>query len=143
MTDTPIQEPGQGGVVQKEAATVDAAGNKVQHVMLTDSAGVSIAMRGVLADHSGAIASGGTAQTVPSAANLIFFQNVSDTDMFIDFGVTAQSAGGTSIYAPAKATVAGSAAPPPLVFSAPGFVPAGTISIMCATSGKKYVLKTA
>jgi hypothetical protein len=142
MTDVPIDENGPGGIVQHEASTLDANSRKVPHVMLTDSAGVSIAMRGPVTDHSATQASGAVTVAASDAArSFLLFQNISDTAMQIDFGVSAASAGGSSIYVPGISSVAGSAASG-LRFEGPGFVPSGSISVFCAASGKKFILKT-
>lgn len=84
-------------------------------------------------DRSGSVTSGGAAQTI-AAANPqrvgFFIQNVSDTDCWIDFGVTAVAdapsikvAMGTSYSTPVNAQ------------------PKGHISLIGATTAKKFTAK--
>lgn len=92
-----------------------------------DSAGVPV-------DRSGTIATGGQAQTVANVnANRrwLLFQNVSDTDMWVNFSAAAV-AGQSSILLKANG---GSYENPPQ------FCPTGLVSVMCATTGKAFVIK--
>lgn len=86
-------------------------------------------------DRSGAITTGGTAQDIyPSdetPKNYIGLQNKSDTVMYFDFDRPATADTGYDL-------VAGAAWENP-----PGIVPRGRLSILCATTGKKFVCKTA
>ena len=61
----------------------------------------------------------------------LLFQNVSDTAMTIDFGVAAVA--DTGILIPA-----GTAWEPPS-----GYIFDGKLSVLCATTGKKFVCKIA
>lgn len=88
-----------------------------------------------LIDSSGAITLGGTAETIESAGRVrkyFMFQNISDTTMWINFGTTAVA------DEPSISVVAGAT----LVFEG-SFVPTGSVSVMCATTGKKFVCKEA
>lgn len=90
---------------------------------------------GALIDNSDDITVGGTAQTVESAGRArkyFLFQNISDTTMWINFGVTAVA------DKPSIQVVAGAS----LMFDG-SFVPTGSVSLMCATTGKKFVCKEA
>jgi hypothetical protein len=81
-------------------------------------------------DRSGSITAGGTAQTIAAAngsRSFLFVQNISDTTMWLDFGVDAVA------DEPSIRLVAGAS------FSADGRdVPTGAASIICATTGKKF-----
>lgn len=85
-------------------------------------------------DRSGTITTGGTAQDVYAAGlvkNSVFFQNVSDTDMRIEFGGNASSTAGRLIPANGGA------------YETPAsHVPAGKLSVYCATTGKRFICKT-
>lgn len=87
-----------------------------------------------LKNHSSTITAGGTAQDVYSAVEapqfMTLFQNVSDTDMTIEFDAPAQVGKGILV----KAGVAYQT-PPNVVFS-------GRLSVICATTGKAFVCKT-
>jgi hypothetical protein len=82
-------------------------------------------------DKSGSITAGGTAQDVYSKQDAptywINFQNISDTAMWIRFGKTATADKG--IYIPA-----GGYWEPPA-----GILPGGNLSVLCATTGKKFL----
>jgi hypothetical protein len=89
-----------------------------------------------LTDRSGTIATGGTSQLVaPDNSSVgertyLLFQNVSDTDMWINSGGVA-TAGAGSIK-----IVAGSG----FTWDA-GFVPTGILHVLCATGGKAFTCK--
>lgn len=85
-------------------------------------------------DASGSITAGGTAQAGPVAnvgRSHLFIQNISDTTMWVNFGVTAVA------DQPSIQIVAGAI----LRYDAPAFVPQGAVSVIGATTGKKFVLK--
>jgi len=88
-----------------------------------------------LKDKSGAITAGGTAQEAYAKNDApkyyCLFQNNSDTVMYIDFGIPATADTGIKI-------AAGVAWEPP-----GGVIFAGALSVLCATTGKKYCCKTA
>lgn len=90
---------------------------------------------GTPTDRSGTIASGGVAQQV-AAANAarrwFLFQNNSDTDCWINFGVTAVA------NQPSIKIVAGQSYENP-----PQFCPVGLISVIGATTGKTFTCKEA
>jgi len=88
---------------------------------------------GSLTDRSGSITTGGTAQTVAAAnwqRTYFFFMNLSDTDMSLDFGASATA--DTALLLVSKGSVE---------FVAPGFVPGGLVSVLCASTGKKFACK--
>jgi hypothetical protein len=90
---------------------------------------------GALTDRSGTIAAGGTAQQVAAAnatRKYLFFQNNSDTDMWINFGVVAV-ANQPSILVKAGANYENPA----------HFCQNALISVMCATTGKTFTAKEA
>lgn len=80
-----------------------------------------------------AITAGGTAQEL-FAANAerrsFIFQNISDTAMWLNFGATA-AADAPSIYIAAGA------------YFEPFIAPTTSISVFCATTGKKFTAKEA
>ncbi len=91
-------------------------------------------------DRSTTIAAGGTAQDVYTAdqtpKNGFEFFNTSDTVMYLDFGTAATTTKGIPV--------------PPMVDDVPGcyyvpgpsgVVPAGRLSVLCATTGKTFVCK--
>lgn len=88
-----------------------------------------------LIDRSGSITAGGTAQDVydhrDGPKHYFLFQNRSDTVMYIDFGIDATSTTGIEI-------AAGGAWEPPA-----GIIFTGRLSVLCATTGKTFVCKTA
>ena len=90
---------------------------------------------GPLADGSAtAITLGGTAQTISAAKprRYMLFQNISDTAMWLNFGAVA-TADTPSVYIAGGANAG-------IVFEG-SFVPDGLVSVMCATTGKKFVFK--
>lgn len=92
----------------------------------------TMGVRGTVTNRSGTITAGGTAQTAAAAnANraFLFFQNVSDTDMWIDFGATAVA------DQPSIKIVPGAS------FVTDRFVPLTLLSVFCATTGKAYTCK--
>ena len=88
-----------------------------------------------LRNKSGTIAAGGTAQDVYSEQDApkvyLLFQNVSDTAMTIEFDGPAVADKGILIPA-------GTAWEPPS-----GYIFKGKLSVLCATTGKKFVCKIA
>lgn len=80
---------------------------------------------------SGTITLGATAQTIQAAGNIrngFAFQNVSDADMWVGINVGAAVADSPCILIPAGA----------LYETAPGERVEGLISVICATTGKKF-----
>lgn len=59
----------------------------------------------------------------------VFFQNASDTDMRIEFN-------GTALATVGRLVAAGG------FYETPGFVPAGRLTVYCASGGKSFVCKT-
>lgn len=85
-------------------------------------------------DRSGVIALGGTSQTAMPANPervYLFFQNISDTDMWISFGASAVM-DSPSILIPSGQS-----------FPLNGFVSTELMSVICLTTAKRYVLKEA
>jgi hypothetical protein len=85
---------------------------------------------------SGSITAGGTAQDVYTEAQApkqgFEFQNTSDTDMYLAWGITATTTNG--IRVPAGG-----------MYYRPGpdkIVPKGRMSVLCATTGKTFVCNT-
>lgn len=86
-------------------------------------------------DASGAVTTGGVAQTACAANEArvyLLLQNVSAYDMWANFGVDA-IANAPSIKLPPNGAI---------VFEG-SFVPQDTVSIYCASTGAKYVIKQA
>ena len=76
------------------------------------------------------ITAGGTSQSVFASVtrNYILIQNLSDTDMYLGIGFTPSVGGGILL----KSGGGG--------YTAEGeFVPAGSVNIICATTGKSFV----
>lgn len=82
---------------------------------------------------SGTITANATAQDVYTAAqapqHMLLFQNVSDTDMTIEFD-------GPAVVGEGILVKAGLAYEPP-----PHVIFSGRLSVICATAGKKFVCK--
>lgn len=129
-TSDPVQIAGieSGGTTVRELLT-DATGKLY---VITNDLSPST---GSFTNRSGTIALGGTRQQVMAANSsrkYLFFQNVSDTDMWINFGVNA-------------------VADQPSIYIAPGadyvlessFVSTQAVDVMCATTGKSYTAKEA
>lgn len=89
--------------------------------------------RGLLVDRSGSIAVANTAQYIVSTQNFargyIFFQNISSADLWINFDAVAV------LDKPSIKVAAGAS----IVFDL--FVPSGTVSVIGATLGQKFVYK--
>lgn len=86
-----------------------------------------------LTDRSGTITSGGTAQTVMAAnptRSFLLVQNVSDTNMWINFDATAAATQPSILLAPSGGAILCDAK-----------VPLGSVSIICATTGKAFTAK--
>lgn len=84
-------------------------------------------------DRSGTITAGATAQTIMAAnprRRGFMIQNVSDTDMWFDMGVTAVAA------APSVRVVAGG-----LYETPPNAQPTGHVSLICAAIAKAFTAK--
>lgn len=85
-------------------------------------------------DHSGTITAGNTSQEAApgvTEAKCVDFQNVSDTDMWVNFGKSASAtAGGGSYYiAPGLGMRWSNPAPPE------------SVHVLCASANKGFVLK--
>ena len=86
-------------------------------------------------DASGTITSGGNAQTALTdndARTYLFILNVSDTTMYVNFGVTAVA------DSPSIPLLAGAA----LTFEG-AYVPGDYVSVIGATTAKKFIIKHA
>jgi hypothetical protein len=91
--------------------------------------------KGTLTDRSGSIASGGVAQQLAAAntsRQYFLFENVSDTDMWLNFGVTAVAAQPSFRIVPTGSLV-----------MEDGFVSTQLISVICATTAKEFTAKEA
>lgn len=101
----------------------------------TNGAQKAIAMpvQGAPTDRSGTITTGGTSQTLAAALSTrtyIEIQNISDETMYINFGAAA------TVDSNSFKIVAGGSYVNPA-----HFCPTGTITIIGATTGKKFVAK--
>lgn len=99
---------------------------------------MSFAVASALTDGSGTIAVGGTSQQVFTENRgrmYLLIQNVSDTTMWINFGVAANA------NQPSIQLVAGAA----IEFSAggTGVIPSSTVNILCSAAGKAFTAKQA
>lgn len=92
----------------------------------------TMGVTGTLTDRSGTITAGGAAQNV-AVANadraFLLFQNVSDTDMWINFDSTAVADQPSIKLTPGAS------------FVTDKFVPTTLLSVICATTGKSYTCK--
>lgn len=84
-------------------------------------------------DGSGTITTGGTSQTVFAAnpnRRYFEFQNISDTDMYVNFGAAAVADSNSFKIAAGGAYVNPS-----------NYCPTTSITVICATTGKKFITK--
>jgi hypothetical protein len=94
---------------------------------------VAMPTQGAPTDRSGAITSGGTSQTLAAALSTrvyIEIQNISDETMYINFGAAATTDSNSF-----KIIAGGSYVNPQQ------FCPTGTITIIGATTGEKFIAK--
>lgn len=129
-----VETQDQGGGVQRQVVQVEPG---TDPIAVSGSISATATPIGVtLTDGSGDITTGGTSEQV-FASNadrcLLTVQNVSDADMWVDFG-TAAVADQPSLFLPA-----GGAA---LCFES-GVVPTESVNIICSTTGKPYTAKEA
>lgn len=92
--------------------------------------------RGALTDRSGTITEGGTAQELAdenTSRQLLFIQNASAGDLWIDIGDTAVEA------SPSVRIRSGEY----VNFEVPGYVPTGAVSIIGGTTGQAFTAKEA
>lgn len=124
---------------EDSVAIGDTSGNLVSVVnnaLKVDGSAVTqtvTGVKGTLTDRSGSITLGGTSQQVAAAnasRQYLLFQNISDTDMWINFAIAAV-ADSPSIYIAAKSGI---------TFET-NFIPTGALNVICATTGKKYTAK--
>lgn len=88
---------------------------------------------GALTDRSGTITAGGTAQQVMAAnaaRQYLLYQNTSDTDQWINFGVVAVAASPSIKIAPSGSFE-----------MERSFVSTQYVSVFCATTGKAFTAK--
>lgn len=89
---------------------------------------------GTLTDRSGTITTGGTAQQAMAAntsRKYLLIQNISDTNMWINFTTTAVQDSPSILLLANGGSLAQEA----------GFVSTEAVSIICATTGKKWTAK--
>lgn len=90
-------------------------------------------VRGEMVDRSDVIATGGLAQEVmatnPERA-YFFFQNLSDTDMWLDFGVEAVDDSPSILIPSGQAFPLGDS-----------FIPTQSVSVLCTATAKKFIAK--
>lgn len=97
-----------------------------------------MALGGNFTDGSGSIAVGGTAQDALGAnggRNYLLLQNLAAENLFVNFGVTAVLDQPSIRLQPGDVLEFGA--------QSSGMVPTGRISVIAATTGSKFVLKTA
>jgi hypothetical protein len=97
-----------------------------------------------MVDRSGSITTGGTSQVLVAARagrQYLLVQNISDTVLWVNFDGVAAAADSTSVMlSAASATASGGA----VEFGAhTGVCPSGAVTIIGATTGKKFVSKEA
>lgn len=88
--------------------------------------------RGPILDRSGSITTANTSQAIAVQSygrHYLLFQNTSAVDMNIDFGVDATTTKGVLI--PAGGSI---------VFEQ-GFIPTGSVNVICATAASTFVCK--
>jgi hypothetical protein len=92
--------------------------------------------QGTLTDRSGTIATGDTAQTLMaanSARKYLLIQNISDTAMWVNFTTTAVKDSPSFLLEPSGGSIVQEGS----------FVSTEAVSIICATTGKKFTAKEA
>lgn len=95
---------------------------------------VDVTKSGTLEDGSSNITSGGTSQEVFSekaGRSYLFFENISDTTMYVNFGSVATSINSYEILTGES-----------IKFDT-GFVPLDSVNVLCATTSKVFVAKQA
>jgi hypothetical protein len=112
-----------------------AQDSSVQSVLseLQGTLDVSVGAASSAQDGSGTISSAGTSEQVFASnpdRNTLFFQNLSDTDMYLDFGSAAVQ-GQPSILVPANGGN----------YSGPSFT--DEVQVICPSAGKEYTAKQA
>jgi hypothetical protein len=95
---------------------------------------VDISRPAVFSDGSSTILASNTSQQIFSPnddRHYLYFQNESGNDMYVDFGIPANTT--SSFKIPASGN---------LIFDS-AFIPASTVNIICATSGARFIAKEA
>jgi hypothetical protein len=90
-------------------------------------------------DRSGSVTTGGTSQQLAAANSTrkyLLLINLSDTIMWVNFGTAAVADQPSIPLGPANAIYDGGI----LEYNA-GVVPSGSVNLLCATTGKKFVCK--
>jgi hypothetical protein len=130
-TDTAIKGVGGSGL---ELITSTSQALDVNLKGSTSGGSVPITpTRGTLTDRSAAIAAGGVAQTVAAANSsrkYFLFENVSDTNMWLNFTTTATAAQPSLLIVPNGSLV-----------MEDGFVSTELVSVICATTAKQFTAK--
>lgn len=109
---------------------VDTVNGPATGVIIVDQNGGS-ASSGVWADSSGSIASDGQSQVVYAAGgatSYLFLQNISGDDLWFNFGTPAVLDSPSMLLAP-NGTYE------------PRFIHSGSLNVIGATSGQKYICK--
>lgn len=125
----------------REALTIGdtvqpSTGGALASGITSATAGYVRPSQGTLTDRSGTITAGDTAQTLAAAnatRKYLLIQNVSDTAMWINFTTTAVKDSPSLLLEPNGGS---------LVMES-GFVSTELVSIICATTGKKFSAKEA
>jgi hypothetical protein len=124
-----------GGNLAQVGVTNHALDVNVASGTFSVSTGPITPTKGTLTDRSGTITAGGAAQQVAAAnANrqYFLFENVSDQDMWINFGVAAVAANPSFKIVPTGSLVMESS-----------FITTESISVFAATTGKAFSAKEA
>lgn len=103
---------------------------------------VSIASSGAFTDNSGTVTAGGTSQQAAAAnagRKYLLIQNQSTDTLYVNFGTAAVVGQPSIALVPASGSGLGGGS---LVFES-SFVPNGTINILGASTGSKYLIKQA
>lgn len=133
MSVTKTYTPGKVDGSAQSTPVYDAVTDNGDGTVSPKVTATSAPAAGAVTDRSGTIAAGGTAQQVMAAnttRKYLFYQNNSDTDQWINWGVVAVA------NEPSIKIVAGASYENPA-----HFCPSGLISVFCATTGKTFTSK--
>lgn len=116
------------------AQTVDVS--SAQITMTASNVAVNNGGSGPLTDASGNIVTANSSQTVLPVNNnrkYLLFQNLSDTDMYVNFGATATIGSGSIWIGPAGGSIE--------FGGGFGFCPSNDLNVICYAAGKSFTCK--
>ena len=120
-------------------STCDLNNNLIEIVGSTNTISENVAKNtGEFTDYSGTISTGNMSQVVINKVlnrNYILIQNVSDTDMWINFGAAANIGAGSIKLLPNGSYE--------LVATTGGYINIDAVNIICSVAGKEFTIKEA